>query len=258
MVTTSYVEVSSVSGVPKYIEGSDEHKDSEFQGSLTCAACGTAYLDIEDSDDDNRVTRRCSCGNTRFMAKQRCYHDVVVNEDNIFLRDDGISESESPYGTYSCTKCFKEYEELDCLAVVALVSENEGSSPAEDPVIEKAFEQNKLDSTPQRAHHTEWEMLSGLFSDLLSQLLGREIFAEALREEYYYWKIVLSAPLSPDELEKLFVIAQASGYDREQNEFEDFPITELSQELCSKIVDKLLPFDVAHTRADDEGVWFIG
>ena len=54
----------------------------------------------------------CECGNNEFNAHQKCYHDVIVDGNNMFLQNENIYESEHPYGPYTCTKCGKEYEEL--------------------------------------------------------------------------------------------------------------------------------------------------
>jgi hypothetical protein len=54
----------------------------------------------------------CECGNNEFSASQRCYHDVVVDGENNWVRDEGVSESETPYGPYTCTKCGKIHDEL--------------------------------------------------------------------------------------------------------------------------------------------------
>ena len=58
-------------------------------------------------------TRKCSCGNDKFAAHQRCYHDVIVNSRNSFDEDLRIYESEHPYGPYTCMVCGTQYEELD-------------------------------------------------------------------------------------------------------------------------------------------------
>lgn len=55
---------------------------------------------------------KCECGNNKFVAHQRCYHDIVVDGSNNFESDKGIYESETPYGPYTCTECDKEYDEL--------------------------------------------------------------------------------------------------------------------------------------------------
>ena len=52
------------------------------------------------------------CGNKRFGASQVCYHDVTVDETNEFIEDNGISESDKPYGIYTCTECGAEFDNL--------------------------------------------------------------------------------------------------------------------------------------------------
>ena len=60
----------------------------------------------------------CACGNTEFTAHQVCHLDVIVGEDNIYVRsftgdtDKDIYYAAPPFGPYSCTKCGKEYNEL--------------------------------------------------------------------------------------------------------------------------------------------------
>jgi hypothetical protein len=126
-------------------------------------------------------------------------------------------------------------------------------------VQEQVFGNLKIDDAPQQALHFEWEDLSVIFSALLSGLLDREIEAQAEREKYYYWLIRLyHTPLTQAELEKLFHLAGTDELDREQNDLGEYPITELCQSLCGKLMNKLLPYPADAVRADDEGVWFIG
>jgi len=60
----------------------------------------------------------CEEGCSKFIARQRCYHDIIVDNDNNFIQNDAlpgqssIYESEIPYGPYTCVKCGKEYDEL--------------------------------------------------------------------------------------------------------------------------------------------------
>ena len=62
---------------------------------------------------------------------------------------------------------------------------------------EQIFIKLSRSGSPQLATHIEWEDLSDVFSELLSELLCREITAEAEREEYYYWNVNLSgSPIS--------------------------------------------------------------
>jgi len=55
---------------------------------------------------------KCKCVNSRFYAHQQCYHDIIVDDNNIFLRDKRIYESNKPYGLYTCIECDREYEGL--------------------------------------------------------------------------------------------------------------------------------------------------
>jgi len=124
---------------------------------------------------------------------------------------------------------------------------------------EQIFIKLRRNESPQRTIHIEWEDLSDVFSELLSELLCREITAEAEREEYYYWNVNLSGtPISRQELEILFKLVSADEFDREQNDFGEYPIMELCEELCNKLMRRLLPCKIISVRADDEGVWFIG
>lgn len=83
------------------------------------------YGNIEDGIEDciknvpddrvDEIAERCLCGNSIFIASQRCYHDIIVNSKNTFLSDIKIYESDKPCGPYTCKKCGKEYEDLNCL-----------------------------------------------------------------------------------------------------------------------------------------------
>ena len=55
---------------------------------------------------------KCKCGNGRFWAYQVCYHDVFVDEHGVFEEDDGVYDSEAPYGPFICTACGADYDEL--------------------------------------------------------------------------------------------------------------------------------------------------
>lgn len=55
---------------------------------------------------------KCKCGNTHFYAHQLCYHDVIVDNNGNWLEDEGIYESERPYGPFTCTVCYNKYDEL--------------------------------------------------------------------------------------------------------------------------------------------------
>lgn len=63
--------------------------------------------------------RKCTCGNDKFYAHQACYLDVIVDGDNHFednamkTAEESVYESDDPYGPYTCTKCGKEYDEVE-------------------------------------------------------------------------------------------------------------------------------------------------
>ena len=64
--------------------------------------------------------RQCKCGGTEFSAAQVCFHDIVVDSENNFIRDECINFGEEPYGTYCCLNCGTEYEGLDELPEVEM------------------------------------------------------------------------------------------------------------------------------------------
>lgn len=124
---------------------------------------------------------------------------------------------------------------------------------------ELVFPSLKVSDTPHPALHIEWRDLSDIFSELLSGLLNRKIIAESAREEYYYWLVHLfDTPLTQQELLSIFETADADELDHEQNDFGEYPITELCENLCIKLINKLLPYEINFSSADNEGVWLIG
>ena len=58
------------------------------------------------------------CGGSEFVGHQRCYMDVLVDENGDFLAnlsggaDANIYEAEQPYGPFVCRRCGAEYEYL--------------------------------------------------------------------------------------------------------------------------------------------------
>lgn len=96
--------------------GSEDTLTVEYDGVYTCTICKTCYSSLLDPDDDcSYQGPRCSCGNNRFSAHQQCYHDIIVDGNNFFEQNVGCDEAETPYGPYQCTRCDKEYEDLDDL-----------------------------------------------------------------------------------------------------------------------------------------------
>lgn len=55
---------------------------------------------------------KCKCGNGYFYAHQLCRHDIIMDGDGNFEQNIEIYDSERPYGTFTCTSCGANYEEL--------------------------------------------------------------------------------------------------------------------------------------------------
>lgn len=131
---------------------------------------------------------------------------------------------------------------------------------AEKNIADKTFAKHTIREKTQLAIHIGWIELSNLLTDLLQEVLNRsDIQGEVAREDFYYWKVVLEAAITEAEQEFLFELLSASEWDREESTYSDeFPIMELGEGICKKLMDKVLPFELEITRADDNGVWFIG
>ena len=114
--------------------------------------------------------------------------------------------------------------------------------------------------TPVQAHFCGWEGLGNLCSALLTGYFKRPVTVAAAGEEHSDgWSLKLvDAPLSKDELSSLLNTLKADDYDWDANDFDGYPIWELSQSVGRKIVAGTLPFHVDATHAADDGVWFTG
>lgn len=123
---------------------------------------------------------------------------------------------------------------------------------------QEIFHQNSWDDQRWQAIHLEWEALSRLGTMLLSGLLGRQIETVATRSDYYYWALSLEdSVIDAGELETLVGMIGGTEGDLEMNSNDmGFPIQGLDQGLCNRLFDKILPFDVGASLADDEGIWF--
>jgi|GEM_PF-5435229 len=124
---------------------------------------------------------------------------------------------------------------------------------------EQVFISLRRDSVLQQAIHLGWDDLSDTFSELLSGLLCREITAEAEREEYYYWRIVLrDTPLDDSEMDMLLELADAVDLAGNQYDFCEEPVTELFEDLCNNLINRILPYNIVSVNVNADGVWFIG
>jgi len=68
--------------------------------------------------DEGGTPVKCDCGNDKFFAHQILRVDVVVNENGQWYEyakenlEYCIYDAEQPYGPFTCTKCGKEYENI--------------------------------------------------------------------------------------------------------------------------------------------------
>ena len=122
------------------------------------------------------------------------------------------------------------------------------------------FIEHAANIMPNQAHFCSWEGLSNLCSALLTGYFKRPVFAEATGEEHSDgWSLNLGdTPLSQGEMTALMDVLHADDYDRDANDFGEYPIQELSQSLGRRLVAATLPFTVDASHAADDGVWFTG
>ena len=99
-------------------------------------------------------------------------------------------------------------------------------------------------------------------SELLSGILGRDIYAGSERSEFYDWSIAICCgSIAEAELEILFGIIEADEHDREIQSYEtedDGSVTSLWQRISNKLFSKIMPFEVETSLADEDGIWFFG
>lgn len=122
------------------------------------------------------------------------------------------------------------------------------------------FQKPSLVGVPCQAHFLTWAQLSELCSDLLTAFFGRTTPIQAAGETNGdSWNLkFLETPLSREELESIFTELQADDFERDVNDFGEYPVWELSQSLGQKLVSPMLPFVVEASHAADDGVWFTG
>ncbi len=113
---------------------------------------------------------------------------------------------------------------------------------------------------PCQAHFYTWTQLSELCSTLFTSFFGRPTPVQAVGEfNRDSWCLeFLESPLSYEDLTAIFTALKADDYDQEANDVGAYPVWELSQSLCQKLVSLTLPFPVAASHTSDDGVWFTG
>jgi len=123
----------------------------------------------------------------------------------------------------------------------------------------QVFTDLRFHNAPKQALHIEWKDLSQTFATLLSGLIGREINAYAEREEIYYWSVVMfDTPITRKELKDILKLVDVNVHNRDYNKYGMYPVSKLCLGLCVELMNKMLPYNVECTFADNEGVWFIG
>ncbi|MEG0598029.1 MAG: hypothetical protein RR502_08295 [Oscillospiraceae bacterium] len=114
--------------------------------------------------------------------------------------------------------------------------------------------------TPCQAIFYTWEELSNLYTALLSGYFERTIPVGVTADERGdgWFMRLWDAPLSSEELLELLDTIKADDYDREANDFGEYPIKELTQSVGNKIIALQLPFSIDASHAADEGIYFTG
>jgi len=119
--------------------------------------------------------KACKCSSTNFSAHQRCYHDIVVNSSNIYKKDNGVYESENPYGPYTCIRCGAVYDDL-----------NELTGTGGHNALENSNEMAFVDKIEQKLHE-EKQRLSDLYdqkSAIASEISAINVSLPQLAKEY--------------------------------------------------------------------------
>lgn len=122
------------------------------------------------------------------------------------------------------------------------------------------FPKPSLTGVSCQAHFFTWAQLSDMCSTLLTTFFARPTLAQAVGETNCdSWNLkLLETPLSRENLETIFTALQADDYERDVNDFGEYPVWELSQSLGQKLMSPMLPFTVEASHATDDGVWFTG
>ena len=118
---------------------------------------------------------------------------------------------------------------------------------------------NKSEIKRQQAVFLTWEQIQEICSEYVSRVVGRKIKIWASSDEPHLreWGLYLGteSALSKSEREKLFDAVKADDYDRDVNDFDEYPIRELSSGLGLKIIDQSLRISTEKSYPDDDGVW---
>lgn len=118
---------------------------------------------------------------------------------------------------------------------------------------------NKAKLKRQKTVFLTWEQIQEVCSEYVSRVVGRkiEIWASSDEPHLREWGLYLGteSALSKSEGEKLFDAVKADDYDRDVNDFGEYPIRELSSGLGLKMIDQTLGLSTEKSYPDDDGVW---
>ena len=129
-------------------------------------------------------------------------------------------------------------------------------------IIQKSKNSFYMKDKFRPAIHIYHEDIDDYASELLTGIIGRDIYAEGKRSEFYDWNIIIcNDPITENELELLCRTIGVTDDERTMQlcdvEDED-SITELRQSICHKLFSIIIPFEVSISLADDEGIWLLG
>lgn len=115
---------------------------------------------------------------------------------------------------------------------------------------------NKSEIKRQQAVFLTWKQIQEICSEYVSRVVGRkiEIWASPHLRKWGLYLGTKSA-LSKSEEEKLLDAAKADDYDRDVNDFGEYPVRELSSGLGVKMVDQTLRLSTEKSYSDDDGIW---
>jgi hypothetical protein len=127
------------------------------------------------------------CGCDHFYARQLCYHDIIVDNDCNFISDEGIYDSEKPYGDFECTDCGAEFSDLEPTAIVCMPVAAESKKEFKDKVFELADIMYRNHDTGTPAQHldmalylfnkhegTDRALDTQTFNEIISKMEGRD------------------------------------------------------------------------------------
>ena len=125
-------------------------------------------------------------------------------------------------------------------------------------ILKESVRSHYLGNAFRPTLHLDWLEINRIASSFLTEFLGREIRIDSNRYEYYCWNLVVCNRMTEGEMDTLHNLVESDEYARESQSFEGFPTDVICDEISIKLFSLFMPFEVSTSRADDDGVWFIG